>query len=624
MYCMFTDRAKKTDFKKATIKEWEKAVQSSLKNASLKDLYTDTYEGIQLSPLYTQNQIDYERIDQYPGEGNFLRGFFPPGKKSGWRIAQKLKEDDWNKLKHQIKSSLQRGQDTVAFDPLRLEKLDDVSFKELNDFIALDQIPLLIFSDSRRFDIIAQNLLAENIKVSGAVAADIVSAELAEGFIVAPDCEQMEDWISQIKLLDLQFPHLRTVMVDTKPYKEAGAKVIQELGVSLALAVFYIEQMKKAGWTPAKTASKLIFRFSIGSDFFIELSKFRAFRVLWKTIADAYGLPEGKQAVPVSAETANLTKSVLDPYVNMLRAGNEAFAGILGGVDYLHVGSFDELSGHSTDFSKRIARNTQLLLKEESFLDRVIDPAGGSYFIEALTSNLVNEGWNFFQEIDKKEGIIEVLREGWLQGKIKENAADQLKDMETRKRSAVGVNVYAMGNEQVRYPKTGSTTRLDAEGKLKLDPLQHVRLAEKFERFRQRSSQLSLKGKTPTIRLICLGELKAYKPYADFVSGVLASAGIQAVWSDSFKDLKHIKRYMLESPEKDFCLCGPQSLYAEFAADIGCWVKESLPNVHLDIAGSITEEELASFQIDGTFYSGQNIVEKLNDILNRWEADLNG
>ncbi|GIN96423.1 methylmalonyl-CoA mutase [Siminovitchia terrae] len=624
MYCMFTDRAKKTDFKKATIKEWEKAVQSSLKNASLKGLYTDTYEGIQLSPLYTQNQIDYERIDQYPGEGNFLRGFFPPGKKSGWRIAQKLKEDDWNKLKHQIKSSLQRGQDTVAFDPLRLEKLDDVSFKELNDFIALDQIPLLIFSDSRRFDIIAQNLLAENIKVSGAVAADIVSAELAEGFIVAPDCEQMEDWISQIKLLDLQFPHLRTVMVDTKPYKEAGAKVIQELGVSLALAVFYIEQMKKAGWTPAKTASKLIFRFSIGSDFFIELSKFRAFRVLWKTIADAYGLPEGKQAVPVSAETANLTKSVLDPYVNMLRAGNEAFAGILGGVDYLHVGSFDELSGHSTDFSKRIARNAQLLLKEESFLDRVIDPAGGSYFIEALTSNLVNEGWNFFQEIDKKEGIIEVLREGWLQGKIKENAADQLKDMETRKRSAVGVNVYAMGNEQVRYPKTGSTTRLDAEGKLKLDPLQHVRLAEKFERFRQRSSQLSLKGKTPTIRLICLGELKAYKPYADFVSGVLASAGIQAVWSDSFKDLKHIKRYMLESPEKDFCLCGPQSLYAEFAADIGCWVKESLPNVHLDIAGSITEEELASFQIDGTFYSGQNIVEKLNDILNRWEADLNG
>ncbi|WP_213020493.1 methylmalonyl-CoA mutase family protein [Siminovitchia terrae] len=621
---MFTDRAKKTDFKKATIKEWEKAVQSSLKNASLKGLYTDTYEGIQLSPLYTQNQIDYERIDQYPGEGNFLRGFFPPGKKSGWRIAQKLKEDDWNKLKHQIKSSLQRGQDTVAFDPLRLEKLDDVSFKELNDFIALDQIPLLIFSDSRRFDIIAQNLLAENIKVSGAVAADIVSAELAEGFIVAPDCEQMEDWISQIKLLDLQFPHLRTVMVDTKPYKEAGAKVIQELGVSLALAVFYIEQMKKAGWTPAKTASKLIFRFSIGSDFFIELSKFRAFRVLWKTIADAYGLPEGKQAVPVSAETANLTKSVLDPYVNMLRAGNEAFAGILGGVDYLHVGSFDELSGHSTDFSKRIARNAQLLLKEESFLDRVIDPAGGSYFIEALTSNLVNEGWNFFQEIDKKEGIIEVLREGWLQGKIKENAADQLKDMETRKRSAVGVNVYAMGNEQVRYPKTGSTTRLDAEGKLKLDPLQHVRLAEKFERFRQRSSQLSLKGKTPTIRLICLGELKAYKPYADFVSGVLASAGIQAVWSDSFKDLKHIKRYMLESPEKDFCLCGPQSLYAEFAADIGCWVKESLPNVHLDIAGSITEEELASFQIDGTFYSGQNIVEKLNDILNRWEADLNG
>ncbi|RST73763.1 hypothetical protein D4T97_012865 [Siminovitchia acidinfaciens] len=620
---MFTDQAKNTVFNKATINDWEKTAQSSLKNASLKDLYTDTYEGIQLTPLYTQNNIDYRRIDQYPGEGNFLRGFFPPEKKQGWRIAQIIKEEDWNKLKLQIENSLKRGQDTVAFDPLQLARLADVSFKELNDIIPLDQVPLLIFGGNR-YEIITEKLLDENINVTGVIAADVVSAELDDGFIPDVKSDHMEDWSSQIKRLDREFPQIRTILIDIKPYKEAGAQVIQELGVSLALAVFYLEHMKKLGWPPEKTASKLIFRFGIGSNFFMELSKFRAFRVLWKTLADAYGMPAGEQAVPISAETANITKSVLDPYVNMLRAGNEAFAGILGGVNYLHVGPFDELSKQATDFSIRIAGNTQLLLKEESFLDQVVDPAGGSYYIEALTSSLVNDGWRFFQEIDHRGGMIEVLREGWLQRKVKKAAADRLKDMETRKRAAVGVNVYAVASEKAGYPIKEGKSLPKGRGMLKVEPLRSVRLAEKFESLREKASKLSLKGNTPTVGLICLGELRAYKPYADFVAGVLATAGIQAVWKDGFQSLDDIKRYMMESSEIDFCLCGPHSFCKEFAPKIGRWAKENLPNVHLDIAGDFTKEELASLHMDGTFYSGQNIFEKLYGMFSRWEVDLNG
>lgn len=620
---MFTDQAKNTVFKKATMNNWEKAAQSSLKNASLKDLYIDTYEGIQLSPLYTQSQINYGCLDQYPGEGSFLRGFFPPDKNHSWHIAQMHQEVDWNKLKVQIESSLQRGQDTIAFDPLRLEKPEDISFKELSSMFPLDQVPLLIFCESR-LGIIAEKLLDENINVLGVIASDLVSAEVADGFIVDYGSDQLDVWGSQIKRLDGQFPQLRTIMIDTKPYKEAGAQVIQELGVSLSLAVFYLEQMKKVGWFSGKTVSKLIFRFGIGSDFFMEISKFRAFRVLWKTIADAYGLPADEQAVPVSAETANLTKSLLDPYVNMLRAGNEAFAGVLGGVDYLHVGPFNELTGEVTDFSMRIARNTQLLLKEESYMEQVLDPAGGSYYIEALTSSLVDEGWKFFQEIDLKGGIIEVLKEGWLQGEIKNTAVDRLKDIETRKRPTVGVNVYAVASEKVEYPEKESKLRTKTKGKLEVEPLQSVRLAEKFESLRQKASKLSQKGKTPSVGLICLGELKAYKPYADFVSGILAAAGIQAVWRDGFQSLKDIKLCMIESSEMDFCVCGPHSLYTEFAPEIGRWAKENLGNVHLDIVGNFSKEELESFHFDGTYYSGQNLFEKLHGMFNRWEADLYG
>lgn len=620
---MYIDQAKKVTFKTPTVNDWKNAALTSLKNADLEDLYTDTYENIKLSPLYVKEHIDYGRIDQYPGEGSFLRGFYHPEKKQSWRIAQKLKMGDWEQLKLQLKLSLERGQEAVAFDPMPLDKIDDVSFKELNEIVTLDQMPLLIFAGSK-FDFITEKLLDEDINVIGALAADIVSAELSEGFMLDPDSLQMEDWASRIKRLDRKFLHLRTILIDTKPYKEAGAQVIQELGISLALAVFYIERMKKAGWAPAKTVGKMIFRFSIGSDFYMELSKFRAFRVLWKTVADAYGVKTDEQAVPISAETSYMTKSVLDPYVNMLRAGNEAFAGILGGIDYLHVGSFDELSGQPADFSMRIAGNTQLLLKEESLLDQVADPAGGSYYIESLTSDLVNEGWGFFQEIDRNGGIIDILRSEWLHGKIKEIAANRMTDMETRKRRSVGVNVYAVPGEQIRFPNEGDRSVHFEKGKIKVEPLQSIRLAEKFEGLRQRAHNLAQKGKKPAIGLICLGELKAYKPYADFVTGILAAAGIQAVWSEGFEDLDDMKGYIEESGEKAFCLCGPHSLYSKFAAQIGQWAKEKVPGIRMDIAGHFSEEELSSFRMDGMFYSGQNIFEKLNGLLERWEADVNG
>lgn len=620
---MFIDQAKQATFKQATVNDWKNAALKSTKNDDLKGLYTDTYENIKIAPLYTKQQINYDRLDQYPGEGSYLRGFDDSNNKRGWCIAQELKMEDWKELTRQLKLSLERGQEAVAFDPLHLDEVDHVNFEELNNIIPLDQIPLLIFAGSR-FDIIAEKLLNVNIDFNGAVAADFITGELNKGYIHNPGSSQMEHWISQIKELDRQFPSLHTILINTSSYKEAGAHAVQELGISLSLAVLYIERMKKSGWSPAETASKLIFRFAIGADFFMELSKFRAFRVLWKTIADVYGIPEGEQSVPISAETANLTKSVLDPFVNILRAGNEALAGILGGVNYLHVAPFDELSGNPDNFSRRIARNTQLLLKEEALLDQVVDPAGGSYYIETLTSHLVNKGWEFFKEIDKKGGIIEVLEEGWLQERIHQVATDRLKDMENRKSRAVGVNVYALAGEQVRYPVEGYPSFPAGKGKLKVEPLPSIRLAATFEKLRQRSHKLSLRGEAPSVGIICLGELKAYKPYADFVSGVLSSAGIQAVWSEELQDLSDIKRYIEESTETTFCLCGPDSLYNEFAAEIGRWAKERMPGIHLDIAGKFTEEELESLQMDGTFYTGQNIVEKLHGMLNRWEAERNG
>ena len=322
----------------------------------------------------------------------------------------------------------------------------------------------------------------------------------------------------------------------------------------------------------------------------------------------------------MSAETSTFTKSTLDSYVNLLRAGNEAFTAVLGGIDYLHVSPFDEVTADSNDFSARIARNTQLLFREESHVNKVIDPAGGSYYLESLTADLVESGWRFFQDLDRRGGIFQALESGSLQLEINKTLEKRMEDVKTRAKSMIGVNVFAQLNEKPTFPQSKIAKPNAKAGEMKIQPIPETRLAEPFEHLRERAIALVNRGVEPTVRLICLGSMRDYKPRMDFITGMMAAGGIQTISSADCLTLDDVKAFVNESEGTYFCLCGSEEMYAKLAQEIGHWLHEAYPHRIVDIAGHFDREQLSVFKINDAISLVQNMYEKLDSLLSSWEV----
>ncbi len=614
---MSIKQAKEKQFKYVSLHEWQQVAEKSLRGKSIDDLTKDTYENISLKPLYTKEDRDQVHVEQYPGRKSSVRGF---GIENDWKIAQTIHSDDWNEVKEYFETSLEFGQETISFEADALSSIEHLDFNEISKIVDLQKTPLNL-KTKKHFTFIANKLLQiDELNLSGVCATDHITNSLSAGLMIDKKSEQMKEWASTLEKLDEKFPQLKTVLIDTVPYSAGGASAVQELGSAIAAAVAYIEYLSEQGWEREKIAEKLVFHFAIGTHFFTEVAKLRAFRQLWQTIAEAYGIPLEKRRIILSAETSPFTKSKLDPYVNMLRAGNEAFAAVVGGIDYLHVAPFNF---KESDLSRRVARNTQLLLREESYLNRVVDPAGGSYFIESLTANLVEKGWEFFQQIDREGGIFDALQKGWLQNEIATIQEARIKDSETRKSSLIGVNVYPQLTEKIEMTQKESNLDFSRAGKIAVEPIVETRLAEKFEQLRIRADVLREKDQAPIAGLVCLGQLKDYKARADFVTGVLAAGGIQAEWSEDCMTMEDVKQYIQQSSHSYYCICGPDEQYEKLASEIGNLIQGNNGVVQVDIAGRFSKDELKALQIEDTIHLGQNIYEKLDSLLHIWEERAN-
>jgi methylmalonyl-CoA mutase len=243
-------------------------------------------------------------------------------------------------------------------------------------------------------------------------------------------------------------PYLQTICVHSRAWHEAGGSAAQELAFTLATGVEYLRQMDKHGLNVDTVAPRMRFAVTVGTSFFMQIAKLRALRMLWSRVVAVAGGGEEAQKLSLHVRTSQWNKSVVDPYNNMLRTTIESLAGIFGGCDSMQVGAFDEVLRQPDDFSQRIARNTQLILQKECELGRVIDPAGGSWYVEMLTSELANRAWSLFQEVEKLGGMEAALKAGFPQKTVAATAAEKLKSVHGRRDSIVGVNQYANPKEQ--------------------------------------------------------------------------------------------------------------------------------------------------------------------------------
>ncbi|MFE2952107.1 methylmalonyl-CoA mutase family protein, partial [Embleya sp. NPDC059267] len=321
-----------------------------------------------------------------------------------------------------------------------------------------------------------------------------------------------------------EFPGLQAIVVDGQPYHEAGGSEGQELGAATAAGVAYLRALTEAGLDVDTALSLVEFRFAATAEQFPTIAKLRAARRLWARVAQASGAAPTAGAQRQHALTSWAMTTRRDPWVNMLRTTVASFAAGVGGADAVTVRAFDAAIGRSDPFSRRIARNTQALLLEESHLAQVIDPAGGSWFVEQLTDDLARTGWAFFQEIERRGGIVAVLDSGWLAEQLAEVRAKRDRDIADRTDPITGVSEFPNLTEAPVVREPAPEVPVSAAG------LPRVRYAQAYESLRDRSDALlAATGARPSVFLATLGPLAQYTARAGFTANLFAAGGIAAV-----------------------------------------------------------------------------------------------
>ncbi|MGV0041551.1 methylmalonyl-CoA mutase small subunit [Mycobacterium colombiense] len=608
---------------------WRSAVAGVLAKSTRKDpeqlgdaperlLETPTYDGIAVRALYTA--LDELPEPPLPGEWPFVRGGDAlRDVKSGWKVAEAfpatpvpgVAAKDVNSA---VLDALGNGAGALV---LRIGE-SGVAPDQLGDTLEgvyLSMAPLILEAGAD-YPAASDAVLAladgvepdQRATLSIDLGGDPLSATLSER--PAP---RIEDVVAVAKRA-ADRTGVRAITVDGPAFHNLGANATWELAASVAAAVSYLRALTESGLSIGQALRQISFRFAADDDQFMTIAKFRAARNLWARVAEVVGDPDAGAAV-IHAETSLPMMTQRDPWVNMLRCTVAAFSAGVGGADSLLVFPFDvAIDGGfpdvATSFARRIARNTQLLLLEESHVGRVLDPAGGSWFVEDLTHCLAERAWEQFQAIEKHGGFTQAR--DFIAGQIAEVAARRADDIAHRKTAITGVNEFPNLTEPP-LPQSDSMYSPLAAGKL-------VRYAAEFEALRDRSdAYLARTGSRPQVLLLPLGPLAENNIRATFASNLLASGGIEAV-NPGTVDADGIASAVADAGSPSAAvICGTDKRYADEASDVVRAARDAgIARVYL--AGPDKAVADAEHQPDQFLTAKINAVEALSDLLTRLGA----
>jgi methylmalonyl-CoA mutase len=463
-------------FPKVGYNDWRKLVEGELKGASFDEkMLTRTSEGITLQPVYKREDIQgLLEANSFPGLAPFARGASAAGYAgSPWEISQEINYSSPAEFNHAARNSLASGLNALNMvldkatrngaDP-DWAKLGEVgqgglSIANLRDLeralegIDLKKTSLFVRSgvSGMPFAALLMALMSKRrlpaSRLRGCIEMDPLGVLSHEGTLPQSLEGAYREMASLTRWAEKRAPRLQTICVHSRAWHEAGGNAVQELAFTLATAVEYLREMNNRELDVNVVAPRIRFAVTVGSNFFLEISKLRALKMLWARAVAALEGNEESQRLALHVRTSLWNKTVRDPYNNIMRATVEAFAGVIGGCDSLQVGAFDEVVRPPDDFSRRLARNTQLILQRECHLTHVIDPAGGSWYVETLSSDLAKRAWALFQEVEKLGGMAAALQAEFPQKAVAATAAERIKAVADRKQVIVGVNQYANAKE---------------------------------------------------------------------------------------------------------------------------------------------------------------------------------
>jgi methylmalonyl-CoA mutase len=478
-------------FPPVTTKEWMEKIKTDLKGADFnKKLVWKSNEGFDVMPFYRLEDIEsLMYINTLPGEFPYLRG--TKIKNNNWLVRQNIEVTNYSEANRKVLKILMKGIDSLGFIIADPQLINEKNFDLLLERIFLGGVELNFLSDGKAKEII--DLLINYVKKShsdpdkirGTLEVDPLSRLMINGTLCIPAKEGF-DYLASVVKSSIFLPQFRTININASNFNNAGADIVQELAFAISMGSEYLAQLTQRGISSLTAAFKIKFSFGTGSNYFSEIAKLRAARLLWSVVNNGFNPDSGNIKMDIHCVTSKWNKTLYDPYVNLLRTQTEAMSAILGGADSLTVEPFDIVFRHPDEFSERIARNQQLILKEEAYFNKVADPAGGSYYIENLTSLIAKNAWKLFIEIEDQGGFLSCLKSGWIQRKLLESASGRKSDIASGKEILLGTNKFPDINEKA--PSEIDFTRVFKspvfESDLQIEPIKLFRGSEEYERLR--------------------------------------------------------------------------------------------------------------------------------------------
>lgn len=556
-----------SDFPSVSTQEWMDKITVDLKGADFeKKLVWKTNEGFKVKPFYRKEDLEgLATVNALPGEFPYLRG---TKKNNSWYVRQEIKVDDAVEANKKALDILNKGVDSLGFTiPGKLVSAETVAAL-LNDICA-DCVELN-FSTCKKHTVELAKLLVEYFtakgydleKLEGSINFDPINRILAKGVDFTGLIDEAKELVEVLSPL----PRFRAVAVNAVSLNNAGAYIYQELGYALAWGVEYLNRMVEAGVDVVKAACNIKFNFGVSSNYFMEIAKFRAARMLWANIVAAYK-PSCDCAckMKIHAETSTFNLTLFDAHVNLLRTQTESMSAALAGVDSLTVTPFDKAYQDSDEFSERIARNQQLLLKEESHFDKVVDPAAGSYFIENLTTSIAEQAWKLFLEVEDMGGFLAAIKANAIQDAVNNSNKERHTAVAKRKEILLGTNQYPnfseLSNGKTPVAKA-SCCSSNHECNAEFHTLNFDRAASEFEDLRLQTEK---SGKRPKAFMLTIGNLAMRQARAQFSCNFLACAGYEVVDNLGFETVEAGVEAAMAAGADIVVLCSSDDEYAEYA-----------------------------------------------------------
>lgn len=633
-----------TDFPPSKTSEWEEKINIDLKGGDYaKKLIWKTQEGFDVKPYYRAEDIEnIENTKLAPGDFPYTRGFCDCG--NNWLIRQDIEDENPETANKLAVEALAKGAQEVTLNVSEIESIEDLSVLLKN--IDLEKYPIHFSGHFENLELLKmfvkyiKNNKVNPEKVRGSIDFDLHADMLIFGDFVESESADLKEFLDIFKFGSENLPNFKLININGFMLNSSGATISQELGYSIANGVSYIQILLDKGFKIDDILSRMMFSFSVGSNYFMEIAKFRAIRQLWAIITKEYK-PEKETSCHAycHATTSIWNKTLYDSNVNMLRTTTEAMSAIIGGCQSLSILPYDIIYKDADSFSLRIARNQQIILKEESYLDKVADPAGGSYYIETLTQLVANEAWKIFLDIENNGGISKAIQKNIIQDAIEASAAKRKTEVEQRKITLLGTNQFPNLNEEMlskvepdeediinellsldedEFVDDIEDDEEDYEKKFK--SIEFFGASDGFDELRLDTEKyIAETKKTPTVFLFNTGNIAMQKARAIFTSNFFGCAGYKVIDNNGFTDLDEGVKEALKSKAEIITLCSSDDEYPEIVAHVVPKIKEKNPKAIIVVAGYPQEhvESMKQQGVDEFIHVRVNTLKTLSEFHKR-------